>query len=135
LLGAWEVDKEPVPYIEFADDAGGTILIEVDVAEVAPPPGVEKAGLRDFLRGKASVVATAEATFADAVESGVDRVARAVEAAVSRLARAPTEVEVTFGLKATGEVGNIAIAKAGAEANIEVRLKWMRSSAAVEDSS
>jgi Trypsin-co-occurring domain 1 len=54
---------------------------------------------------------------------------------VSRLARAPTEVEVTFGLKATGEVGNIAIAKAGAEANIEVRLKWMRSSAAVEDSS
>jgi len=38
------------------------------------------------------------------------------------------EVEVKFGLKATGEVGNnmFAIGKAGMEANYEVTLKWKK---------
>jgi len=34
--------------------------------------------------------------------------------------RPPDKVEVAFGLKATGEVGNFAVAKAGAEANYTV---------------
>lgn len=38
------------------------------------------------------------------------------------------EVEVTFGLKATGEVGNyiFAVGKAGVEANYTVTLKWKK---------
>jgi len=38
------------------------------------------------------------------------------------------EVEVKFGLKATGELGNnmFAIGKAGVEANYEVTLKWKK---------
>ena len=38
------------------------------------------------------------------------------------------EVEVKFGLKATGELGNnmFAIGKAGIEANYEVTLKWKK---------
>jgi hypothetical protein len=38
----------------------------------------------------------------------------------------PDEVEVTFGLKATGEVGSFAVAKANAEANYKVKLTWKR---------
>jgi len=33
-------------------------------------------------------------------------------------------VELSFGLKATGELGNIAIAKASGEANFTIRLLW-----------
>jgi hypothetical protein len=34
------------------------------------------------------------------------------------------EVEVTFGLKAVGDLGNFAIGKVGAETNYTVKLKW-----------
>ncbi|MFN8414559.1 MAG: CU044_2847 family protein [Anaerolineales bacterium] len=36
------------------------------------------------------------------------------------------EVEIKFGLKATGELGNFAVAKTGVEANYEVTLKWVK---------
>jgi len=35
-------------------------------------------------------------------------------------------MEVTFGLKATGELGNFAVAKASAEASYTVTLTWKR---------
>ena len=43
-----------------------------------------------------------------------------------RLTDPPDEVEVTFGLKATGEVGNFAMAKVGTEASCTVTLTWKR---------
>jgi hypothetical protein len=36
------------------------------------------------------------------------------------------DVEVTFGIKAVGEVGMFAVCKAGAEVNYEVKLKWSK---------
>jgi hypothetical protein len=33
-------------------------------------------------------------------------------------------MEISFGLKATGEAGNVAIGKAGSEANFTVKLVW-----------
>jgi hypothetical protein len=45
---------------------------------------------------------------------------------VRRLAESPDEVEITFGLKASGEFGTFAIAKANAEANYTVKLKWKK---------
>jgi len=36
------------------------------------------------------------------------------------------EVKVTFGLQATGEVGNFAVAKVGTEASYTVKLTWKR---------
>jgi hypothetical protein len=109
-------------YVEFGTEAGGPILVEVDAAEVAPAPGVEKAGLLD--RRADGAVARAESSFEEAVRSAVERSVAALDDAVGSLPRAPTEVELTFALKATGEVGNIAIAKAGGEANFTVRLAW-----------
>jgi hypothetical protein len=38
----------------------------------------------------------------------------------------PDEMEVSFSLKASGELGNIAIGKAGAEANYTVTLRWRK---------
>jgi hypothetical protein len=109
-------------YVEFATNAGGPVLVEVDTFEVVPPSGVEKAGLRP--RPAEGAVASAESTFEEAVTSAVTRSVAALADAVGSLPLAPTEVELTFGLKATGEVGNIAIAKAGGEANFTVRLVW-----------
>jgi uncharacterized ferredoxin-like protein len=34
------------------------------------------------------------------------------------------EVEVTFGIKATGEAGNFVVGKVGLDANYTVKLKW-----------
>jgi hypothetical protein len=110
------------PYVEFTTNAGGRVLFEVDAAEVVPSSGVEKAGLRD--RAAESAVASAGSTFEDAVASVVASSVAALTHAVTSLPRAPTELELTFALKATGEVGNIAIAKAGGEANLTVRLVW-----------
>jgi hypothetical protein len=45
---------------------------------------------------------------------------------VRGLSDPPDEVEVTFGLKATGELGNFAVAKAGAEASYTITLTWKR---------
>ena len=45
---------------------------------------------------------------------------------VRDLADPPDEMEVTFGLKAAGELGNFAVAKASAEANYAVKMTWKR---------
>ena len=42
------------------------------------------------------------------------------------LSQPPDEMEVMFSLKASGELGNIAVGKGGAEANYSVRLKWKK---------
>jgi hypothetical protein len=109
-------------YVEFGTETGDAILIEVDASEVTPGPGVEKAGLLD--RGEERAVARAQESFETAISSAVRRSVAALSEAIGSLPRAPEEIELTFGIKATGEIGNIAIAKAGGEANFTVRLAW-----------
>ena len=43
---------------------------------------------------------------------------------MSQMVDKPSEVKVTFGLKATGEAGIFAITKLGGEANFSVKLGW-----------
>jgi hypothetical protein len=114
-----------VPYfIEFpTGEEGLTILVEADEEEVDPPPGVEKAGI---LSRRRQTVAEASVTFNVAVQRVVEENVRALTDAVKKLAVPPNEVELTFGLKATGEFGNIAIAKVGGEATFEIRLLWTK---------
>ena len=109
-------------YIMFPTATGGTVLVETDDEEVTPAAGVEKAGLLDSRPAKA--VATAGAIFEDAVGSAVQKNVDALDGALRRLAKPPKQIELTFGLKATGEVGNFAIAKVGGEASISVKLVW-----------
>jgi len=40
---------------------------------------------------------------------------------------AVSEMEVSFGIKATGELSNFAVGKVGLEANYQVKLIWKKS--------
>lgn len=117
-------------FIEFPTETEGvTVLVEADATEVAPVSGVEKAGLLSRKKDGVASVAVAKVRLDVAVEQVITENVRALTAAVERLVVKPSEVEVTFGLKATGELGNIAIAKVGGEASFEVRLLWRRGEA------
>ena len=108
-------------YIEFSTGEGEALLIEVDEQE-APAPGVMKAGLLE--RRGTDVVASAKRSFDDAVRAIVGQNVESFTGAVTQLKKPPDEVELLFALKATGEVGNFAIAKVGGEANFTIRLSW-----------
>lgn len=110
-------------YIKFDGDDLGTVLIEVEPGEVSRPDGPVKAGLQDKVK---DAVAVASTSLEEAVIRVVRTNARLFVAAINGLERQPTEMEVSFGVKATGELGNLAIAKTAAEANYSVRLLWTR---------
>jgi hypothetical protein len=112
-------------YVEYPTEEGRTILVEVD--EAAP---VAK-GVVPASRGgeKAQeVIHKVQTRFEDAMEV-VHRNAQTIIGKVKGLSEPPDEVEVTFGLKAAGEFGSFAVAKASAEANYTVKLVWKREEA------
>jgi hypothetical protein len=101
-------------YIEYQLEDGTTILVEADQPQ---PSGVTKAS-----RDKAgNVITSVNQKFEDAF-AGVKKSALVLRRQLEDI-RAD-EVEVTFGLKATGEAGNFAIGKVGMEGNYTVKLKW-----------
>ena len=112
-------------YIQFTDEHGSTILVETSDHEVKNEAGVVKAGLTD-LPQKAVVSATT--VFEKAVQGVVQQSARAFLQAVRNLPPQdqPESMAVEFGLKATGEFGNAAIAQGGAEANFSITMTWKR---------
>lgn len=104
-------------FIQYTLEDGSELLVElVDEGEGATKAGLEEA------------VEKAKKSFDDALES-----ARLSALQIRKKFHevAADEVEVKFGLKATGEVGNniFAIGKAGVEANYEVTLKWVKKEA------
>ena len=102
-------------YIEYKLDDDTTILIETEEQKIS---GVTKASSRDKV---GNVIASVNQKFEDAF-AGVKKSAVLLRRQLEEM-RAD-EVEVTFGLKATGDLGNFAIGKVGAEANYTVKLKW-----------
>lgn len=108
-------------YIQFNTDDGNTILVEVDKEEFSSTKGVAKAGLRERVQ---DTVATAQATFEKAVEEVVSHNIQAFINSIRNLSEPPSEIEISFGLKATGEAGNIAIGKLGGEMNYSIKLAW-----------
>ena len=110
-------------YIEYQTESGATILVEVE-EEAAIAKGVVPVGraLGDKIE---STVQEVQTKFEDAM--GVVREnAQTIINKVKDLSDPPDEVEVTFGLKAAGELGNFAVAKASAEANYTVKMTWKR---------
>jgi len=99
-------------YVTYELDDGSTLMVE----QVDSPAGVARAGLGQTVEG-------AVQTF-DRALSSIRQSAIQLRKNLEDL-RAD-EVEVKFGLKATGEAGNylFAIGKVGVEANYEVTLKW-----------
>jgi Trypsin-co-occurring domain 1 len=115
-------------YIQFesTEEDGGTILIEVEEEDIEPTRGGSvKAGLKEDIANKLrGTISVAVKPFEDAIRAAVRYNVQGLISSVRALPDPPTEVEITFGLKATGEAGNIAVGKAGSEANYNVKLVW-----------
>jgi len=107
-------------YIQFKTTDDHVILVEVEETEGSPTTGTVKAGLGETAQ---EAVIKAQSTFEDALDT-VRQSADAVIGKLRTLHDKPDEIEVAFGLKATGEAGNFAIAKVGLEANYTVKLTW-----------
>jgi len=104
-------------YLEFSLPDGSTVLIESDEAG----GGVVKAGRLG------EVAERARETFEQAVENA-RKAALVILDKVRGLHDSPDEVEVTFGLKASGELKTLVVAKAGIEASYSVKLTWKKES-------
>ena len=105
--------------VEFPLDAGGTVLVDVD--EVARIGSVRRGIAPSELITRADQ--SVEAAFAR-----VKPAAAALVADLRSVADPPDQIEVTFGIKLSGELGAV-IAKTAAEANFSVRLSWSRQQA------
>ena len=116
-------------YLRFASREGeaGDVLVEVDGADDLPGVGEQNAGLHKWARNQAGeAVAVAQSGFEQAVRRAVGVNVRAFLAAAEALEEPPAEMEITFGLKATGEVGNLAVGKVAGESNYQVKMVWRR---------
>ena len=104
-------------FIEYELEDGLTIMILASEET--------KTGRTQVARDKdGNVIKRAGKTFSEALEN----IKVQAKIMVNKLAdlRAD-EVKVKFGLSATGELGNFAIGKVGAEANYEVTFTWNNS--------
>ncbi|MBE9068409.1 hypothetical protein IQ260_17290 [Leptolyngbya cf. ectocarpi LEGE 11479] len=110
-------------YIQFdVEEKGKKILVEVEEEEVtSSEEGLVKVGIRDIA---GTTVAVAKSTFSDAVKEAVVCNVNGLMTAVDSLANPPTEIEINFGLKVTGQAGNIAVGKVGGEVNYGIKLSW-----------
>ncbi len=113
-------------YIQYQTADGGTVLVEVDdqADDLVPKGGVVQAGLVGEAVG--DTIKEVGTKFEDAMDAVRQNAQTIIDKVRGGLTDPPDEVEVVFGLKATGEVGNFAVAKAGVEANYSVKMTWKR---------
>ena len=103
-------------YVEFPLPDGSTVILETD----EPERGVVKAGVGEAVK-------EVQQTFEEAVENA-RKAALVILKEVRHLSLhdLPDEVEITFGLKASGELKTLVVARAGTEASYSVRLTWKK---------
>ncbi len=103
-------------YVEFPLPDGSTVILETDEMD----RGVVKAGVGE-------VVERVQQTFEEAVENA-RKAALVILEKVRHLSLhdPPDEVEITFGLKASGELNTLVVARAGTEASYSVKLTWKK---------
>jgi Trypsin-co-occurring domain 1 len=113
-------------YIAFETEERSTVLVEVEEQEVRSQGGVSKAGLKEVKDWAQTHIARANTKFDVAVQNAVKENVRPFVKTVQDLAKETeaVEMEITFGLVMTGEIGNVAVGKAGAQSNYTVTLKW-----------
>jgi hypothetical protein len=107
-------------YVEFPIEGGGRIVLESPDDPEQPGAGFRRAGAGD----PSTWSNKAQKTFDQSV-ANVRHSAGILLNSLSELS--PDEIEVHFNLKVTGELGGeLAIAKAGGEANYHVTLRWQK---------
>jgi hypothetical protein len=105
-------------YVEYELEDGSVLLIEAEENKTG--------GVRQASKDKdGNIIQKSGAKFQDAL-TGVKASARLLREQLNELEA--EEVEVTFGLKTTGEAGLFAVGKVGVEANYTVKLKWGKGS-------
>jgi len=112
----------PPRYVEFPLEDGGSILIETPDLQEKVQSGFVKSG-----QGEAAREAALPA--GRSFDASVENVRKAAELLVTKLrtiSTPPDEMTVSFGLKASGDLGSLAIGKVGGEANYAVTLKWKK---------
>lgn len=112
-------------YIKYQTADGGVVLVEVEgeAPDAAPQGSIMK--VSRVGEAVQDAVQEVQTKFEDALHA-VHHNAQTIIGKVKGLSDPPDEIEVTFGLKATGELGNFAVAKASAEANYAVKMTWKR---------
>jgi hypothetical protein len=95
-----------------------TVYVEAVAAGSATPTGVIQAGVPSPTEAAATIQADMQS-----VGGAVRATASAFVQAISEMTLRPNEVEVTFALKATADLGFV-ISKVGGEATFEVVMKW-----------
>src|ERR1022692_126715 len=111
-----------VAYLEF-EGADGPVLVELGIQEVQSSPGVLKAGIAERLQDNLS---KAQNTFDNALASLIRGTAGAFVRAANAMDDVPNQIEIEFGIKATGELSNLAIGKLSGEVNYGVKLTWAK---------
>ena len=104
-------------YVKFELEDGTVVYIETtEVAKGA-------SGLIPPTRGF-EAVEQAEHSFEKSIE-GVRKMATVMmEQFRAGFVEKPSEVAISFGLKASAELGNLVVARGGLEANYNVSLRW-----------
>jgi NTP-dependent ternary system trypsin peptidase co-occuring protein len=106
-----------VPFVVYQLEGKGSLLVETDdlPGGAAGPQPVSRLGDAVDLVGRS-------------LDSSLDSISSFAAAVLAKLRSSvpdpPKEIELTFGLKALGEVQAFAVAKASGEANCTVRMKW-----------
>jgi hypothetical protein len=104
--------------LKYEDTEKRPLIVEIDGPRTAS--ALQEAGLRDIAL---NAVATTHDALREMIADSVQFTVESFEEALSRLPTTPSSVEISFGLKITGE-GNVAIGKVGAESNYGVKLTW-----------
>jgi hypothetical protein len=111
-------------YIKFLTQDNEVIYVEIEARDTEPM--AHEGELEAALPGQEKItkmVTDAQDTFDDALAI-VKRNASAFIRNIQSMSDLPDEVEITFGLKADGALGNLAVAKVGVEASYTVKLGW-----------
>ena len=114
--------KQMRHFLEYSSSSG-TVLVEVDPVKPLPGELVGKIGSGED--PTSTLIIKSRQQFESAL-TVVNQTAAAFVEQVSRMVDKPSQVEITFGLKATGEAGFFAITKLAGEANFGVKLTWSR---------
>ncbi|OQY43807.1 MAG: hypothetical protein B6242_14000 [Anaerolineaceae bacterium 4572_78] len=101
-------------YVEYTLEDGSNVIFEYEDAD-------ESMGMSNVSRSSKDKPIPAKKKFEEAL-AGIKPWASSLREQLSDLKA--DEVNVSFGLKTTGEAGNFIIGKVGLEANYTVTLKW-----------
>ena len=101
-------------YLEIPSDTGIAIIETEDLPGAQPVSALGERA-RQLLSGAESSLAS--------IEELAGRITSKLGAA---LPDGPSEIELTFGIKASAELNAFIVAKAQGEANYCVKLKWIR---------